>query len=386
MRDLRNGDFPHAVCSRNARGEGLCGASVTPPIMRSYMSTRIVDRATALPLRPPVRTPNAYPAAWTFVLLASDVALFIISSELGALIGFHHWDKPRLIQHLLVDQAIFVLVWVAVFYRLGLYRRSYALSKKDELYYTIAALILGTVPQLLFFTIYPGISPSRIALLFALIVVLSYFVAPFTAGLVGSTRAMLHGLREGGRFSRHSRVALIGDRERVMQAAESLGIADDANTLLVAVDDMDGSIVEAGLARDWDLERMEWFRQARAWGCNSIILTEIVPPQVMTHLLEVAARHQIQVAFAPPRIMRYAYSLSLHTNGRQALIVPHRLSGCTPRAQLFKRMMDVTLAAAALVVFAPVMLVAAIAVFLDSGRPVLFMQARVGAQGKVFDI
>lgn len=339
------------------------------------MSTRIVERAPALPQRPATRTLDAYPATWTAVLLVCDVILFVIASELGALIGFHHWDKARLVQHLLIEQSIFVFVWVLVFFRLGLYRRTFALSKKDEFYYTVAALSLGTIPQLVFFTIYPGISPSRIALSFALL---------FSIILVGSTRTFLHGIRESQRFQRHRRVAVVGEAERIMQAAGSLNL--DCETLLVAVDDMDGSIADVGLARDTDIERMDWFRQAHEWACDTIILTEIVPPSVMTHLLELAARSQIQVAFAPPRIMQYAYSLSLQTNGRQALIVPSRLSACTPRAQLFKRIMDIALGGIAIVLFAPVMLLAAVAVFLDSGRPILYRQARVGAQGRIFNM
>lgn len=324
-----------------------------------------------------MRTSGAYPAAWTFVLLASDVILFVVASELGALIGFHHWGKPRLVQHLLIDQAIFVVVWLVVFYRLGLYRRTYALSQKDEFYYTVAALSLGTIPQLVFFTIYPGISPSRIALSFGLL---------FSIMFVGSTRTLLHGMRESARFRRHRRIAVVGESGRVTQAAASLDLSEDCRTLLVTVDDMDAAIAQTRFERDTDVEQMDWFRQSRRWGCDTIILTEIVPPVMMTHLLGAAARYQIQVAFAPPRIMRYAYSLSLQTNGRQALIVPSPLSACTPRAQLFKRIMDVTLGCVALALFGPVMIVAALAVFIDSGRPILYVQPRVGLNGRVFNI
>lgn len=318
-----------------------------------------------------------YPASWTVVLLATDIVLFVVASELGALIGFHHWDKPRLVQHLVIEQAIFVAMWLLVFYRLGLYRRTYALSKKDEFYYTVAALCLGTIPQLIFFTIYPGISPSRIALSFALL---------FSIMFVGSTRTLLHGMRDDGRFRRHRRIAIVGDPERVTQAEASLEVAEDCRAILIAVDDLDGSIARSHIQCAEDIERMDWFLRAREWDCDTIILTEIVAPALMMHLIAAAGRYQIELAFAPPRIMRYAYTLSLHTSGRQALIVPAPLSACTPRAQLFKRMMDVTLASLAVLLFAPVMAAAAVAVLLDSGRPVLYRQARVGANGRMFDI
>jgi lipopolysaccharide/colanic/teichoic acid biosynthesis glycosyltransferase len=49
-----------------------------------------------------------------------------------------------------------------------------------------------------------------------------------------------------------------------------------------------------------------------------------------------------------------------------------------------KRGMDLLIAAAALLLLAPVLLATAVAVLLDSGRPVLFVQQRVGRGGRVF--
>ena len=49
-----------------------------------------------------------------------------------------------------------------------------------------------------------------------------------------------------------------------------------------------------------------------------------------------------------------------------------------------KRLIDVLLSLAALMVLSPVMLVAAIAILLDSGAPVLYRQIRVGRGGREF--
>ena len=51
-----------------------------------------------------------------------------------------------------------------------------------------------------------------------------------------------------------------------------------------------------------------------------------------------------------------------------------------------KRLLDVVLALAALTLLAPVLIVVAVAVALDSGRPVLFRQVRVGLGGREFDM
>lgn len=328
------------------------------------MSLQVVERPSIYGTTGGAKRPRAYPARWAIALLVGDVACFTLACALGAAIGFHHWESGVIVSRLLVADAFFVLIWIALFDRLGLYRRTYALSIKDELYYTIAALILGVVPQLVLFTLYPGISTSRLALLYAL---------GFSVVLVGGSRSSLHHLREQRRFGRKRRTSIVGTIERINAVVESMDL-EESETLLLAVDDVE----RAGAG--------EWFDRARRWGCDAIILTEVVTGQAVHELLEVTARDHISLAFAPPRITRSTYDFSLQTAGRQALIVPTRLPACTPRARAIKRAMDVVLASIALLIFAPVMLVAAVAVYLDSGRPIFYLQERVGRNGRTFSI
>lgn len=310
-------------------------------------------------------------------MVISDVTLFVVASCLGALIGFHHWNSPRIVGHLLIAEVLYVALWVIVFDRLGLYRRTYALSMKDELYYTVAALMLGTIPQLVLFTIYPEISTSRIALIFALL---------FSIVLVGSSRSMLHRIRNSEWVKGRRRISLVGTSANIDRVLESLELPDDAQTQLIVVDDIAEAIGRLDLSRDPKLQGIEWFNHARRWGCDALILTEMIPSHLLAHVLEVAASERIRLAFAPPTVIRYCYDLSLQTDGRQVLIVPARLRACSPRAQLVKRLMDVVFGSIALVLFSPVMLAAAIAIVLDSGRPILYSQERTGAGGKVFRI
>lgn len=339
------------------------------------MTARIIEQPAGLKKTTIRRVPNAYPRRWSIILMATDVMLFAVASGLGMLIGFHHWKSANILSHLLVADVLYVALWVLIFDRLGLYRRTFALSMKDELYYTVAALILGTIPQLVLFTIYPGISTSRIALLYALL---------FSILLVGSSRATFHRMRQSQWFKGSRRISIVGTAEHVEEVLESLELSDSSESQTIVVDDVAQTLGRVDLTRDADLSHIGWFDHARAWGCDSLILTEIVPPSVLCHILEAAAREHIRLAYAPPRITRYAYDLSLQTDGRQVLIVPARLRACTPRAQLLKRMTDVVLACLAIAIFAPVMVLAAIAVYIDSGSPILFKQERVGAGGRPF--
>jgi len=78
--------------------------------------------------------------------------------------------------------------------------------------------------------------------------------------------------------------------------------------------------------------------------------------------------------------------LSLQQDGQQALIVPSQLRACQPRARLLKRIIDVVLASLGLALLWPVMLIGALAVYIESGAPILYRQRRVGRNGVVFDL
>ncbi|HZY99332.1 MAG TPA: sugar transferase [Candidatus Baltobacteraceae bacterium] len=341
------------------------------------MSTRIVERTRQLATSPARCVSGAYPAPWVALLVVSDLALFVVASALGAAIGFHHWESQRIVGHLLVGTAVSLVLWVLVFDRLGLYRRTYALSMKDELYYTVAALLVGTVPQFVLFTLDPGISTSRVGLAFTLL---------FSVALVGTSRAVLHRVRQKQWLASPRRVAVVGTSENIDRVLQSLDLGESSWAMLIAVDDIEEAVAQIDLSRDPKLQRIDWFNRARTWGCDLLVFTEMIQPNVLAHVMEVAAREHMRLAFAPPKVVRQCYDLTLQTDGHQVLIVPARLRACTPRAQLLKRFMDVFFGCVALLLFAPVMLVAAIAVFLETGRPIFYTQERIGAGGRCFGI
>lgn len=345
--------------------------------MCTVMSTRIVERAQQVPTTAARRVSGSYPAHWVALLLATDVALFVVAWSLGALIGFHAWPTPRAFSNLLIISALSICLWIVVFDRLGLYRKTFALTMKDELYYTAAALFLGIIPQFVLFSVYPGISTSRIGLAFTLL---------FSVVFVGSSRSILHRARQQQWAASPRRIAIVGKVEHIDDVVQSLELAENSQTLLVAVDDIQEAVANIDLSRDPKLQRIEWFNRSRLWGCDVLMLTEMIPPNLLAHVMEVATREHMRLAFAPPNLVRQSYDMMLKTDGRQVLLVPARLRACLPRAQLLKRVMDICFGCLALVIFAPVMLVACVAVLLESGAPVLFKQERVGAGGKTFNI
>jgi hypothetical protein len=114
--------------------------------------------------------------------------MFLIAAAAAALIVLHgHYVPASPADSIVVSTMIYAAFWLIMFERLGLYRRSFALSMKDEIYAPSAALALGALPQFVLFTFVPSVSSSRSVLL------LSVAIASVT---VGVTRVTLHAMRE----------------------------------------------------------------------------------------------------------------------------------------------------------------------------------------------
>jgi exopolysaccharide biosynthesis polyprenyl glycosylphosphotransferase len=196
----------------------------------------------------------------------------------------------------------------------------------------------------------------------------------------------MHGVRNLRIFQRNERMAIIGTATRVREAVSSLDLDAVTSTVLLEVQDIDATLLQQNAGGGGMLENIEWFSRAIESRCDTLIFTEMVDPKFLPPILDVAARYHMRVAFAPPRIKRQAFSLSLETNGSQTLIVARQLNACTPTARLKKRLLDLGVGSFALILFGPIMLVCAAAVYLDSGLPVLYRQERVGMNGKRFQI
>lgn len=314
---------------------------------------------------------------WVAALLVLDLLMFTASSWAATEVVRRFWDPTIPTARIAITTTITIAVWLLLFFRLGLYRRSFALSVRDELYYTITALSLGVAPLLLGFTLIPSISSSRIVILFSLL---------FAMAGVSASRAALNVLREKIDRKNPKRIAIVGHPARIKIAAEALSFVDGSSMLTIEIDDIDATLAALNSTPGSELNDIPWLRTAHAWQCERLILTEMPQPNILPYLLEAAARMQIELAIAPPRIRTQAYSLTLQTDGQQVLIVPKRLQACEPSARLLKRIVDCIVASAALLFFSPVMLLAALAVFVESGRPMLYRQERVGRDGVVFNI
>jgi lipopolysaccharide/colanic/teichoic acid biosynthesis glycosyltransferase len=103
-----------------------------------------------------------------------------------------------------------------------------------------------------------------------------------------------------------------------------------------------------------------------------------VPPRPYTPRVIPDNWDQETIAWQQQRLIQREYTLSMRNGG------PTFESAQNPVYAQLKQMLDVTLALPALILLAPVMLVVALAIRLDSPGPAVFKQRRVGKGGKLF--
>jgi len=110
---------------------------------------------------------HSFSRAWVAALVASDVVLFLAATYLAGLFVRHFWLASLPIRHVAVPATLTAALSVLVFWQLGLYRRSFAMSVRDEFYHAVAALSLASAPVLVVFSMFPLVSTSRLVALFA---------------------------------------------------------------------------------------------------------------------------------------------------------------------------------------------------------------------------
>ncbi len=324
----------------------------------------------------PTRRPAVFSRRWAAILFASDLFCFSAAAALSIALILHNESFGTAAGTFFHTSFLCIVIWLFAFEHFGLYRSSSALTTKDELYYTLAALFVGMIPQIGLFPLVHGIQTSRWVLVLTLV---------FSTILVSISRAALHYARAREALRKPLRIAIVGTVGRIAQAIELLNLPEGTEILRLGVDSIERTLENFSPHNAPSLEDIAWFARARSWRCNRLILTEILPPHLLPNVMAAAAG-EFHVEFALPRVVSHAYSLTLRTEGQLALVVPAPLRACTFVARTVKRTFDIAIALLALVAFAPIMALTALAILLEDRGPVLYRQERVGRNGKTFEI
>ena len=158
---------------------------------------------------------HSFSRVWVAALVVMDVVLFLAATYLAGLFVKSFWLASVAMRHVAVPAVLTAVLTVLVFWQLGLYRRSFAMSVRDEFYHAAAALALASAPVLIVFSIFPMISTSRVVAIFALI---------FAIALVGVSRAIAHRVRDAVIMARPRRIHAGKRADRVQAVVQEMRV------------------------------------------------------------------------------------------------------------------------------------------------------------------
>jgi exopolysaccharide biosynthesis polyprenyl glycosylphosphotransferase len=119
-------------------------------------------------------------------------------------------------------------------------------------------------------------------------------------------------------------------------------------------------------------------------GIDRVILAaQAIDEQLIAHLVEICRREKIKFSVIPPVRGMFGTAVQL-SHVAELPVVEYNTWDISRSTMLLKRLIDVVVAATALIAVVPLLLVIALAIVIDSRGPVLFVQLRSGQDGKPF--
>jgi Undecaprenyl-phosphate glucose phosphotransferase len=333
------------------------------------------------PLAPPSeRRHAAFPCeSVPYVLSTADAAIIVLSSLIGGTL--YQWSIGNPTPSLLPHCAVGLLASFIHILRIsggGYYDFEYASKPRVEAVDIVVSWVTtGLLLAFFAFLLKIGVAYSRGAF------VIFFFLAP--VGLLGVRKISKLALARAvarGMIGRHD-IVLIGDQLElsVLEPRDLLAFfgAGDVNRFILSQD-------QDPLARQSnDIRVVNSVANFVREGNTREILLAL--PWTDSARIEFIREHirvlPVSVRLLPDMRVR---SLTDYSSSARQNIMSVEILGAplTPVEQGVKRLVDVILASTALVFFAPLMLLTAIAIKLDSRGPVIFRQFRKGFNGQQF--
>ena len=274
----------------------------------------------------------------------------------------------------LVQIALGALLWPAVFHALGLYT-PHLLSALEEVRRTMIAVGVGIV-LLILLTFWTEVYLSRswIAITFGIALVLELTTRMVVRRYVARLRAT---------DSLTMRTLVIGIGDQVKEPLEALGTPGSGFQPLGWIDANSPFIASASVSTTERVKRFRSvFRQYRP-DCVFMASTKIGRGQMLA-LMQAARQEGIVVRIYTHLSGVLASRLTAQPLGNEGVALSMKPAGLSASQRFIKRGIDIALATIGLIVSSPAVLVAAIAIRITSGSPVLFKQKRVTEGARTF--
>lgn len=315
---------------------------------------------------------------FTLALVISDTLAILASFTIAYIIRVQLDARPLLSSISAIDYIqIFLILtpfWLLTFVALDLYSPKIYQKRLSELGKLITGSFLGILLVIGFAFIFDvNVFPARLVTVYAAILV---FV------LLATGREMLRQLRTAAfRYGRGiQRVMVIGSGRVAKDIVTNLKDTEQSGYNIVAIC---GTGASTGHAKRFtNLENA--LASLKELDIDTIIQTELFEDEHRNRLVfETAQINHIGYSFIPSEVEFYSGSNSIDIlNGYPIISVSQ-----TPLigwGEVVKRLVDVTLAATALIISLPVWLVLGLIIKLTDGGPVIYKHRRIGKHGREF--
>ena len=171
----------------------------------------------------------------------------------------------------------------------------------------------------------------------------------------------------------------IAPRERAMIVGEGPLAAATRRKLELFPDIHVEVVGERAECHASDLRDPRWLA-----GLNRVILaSQAIDEQVIAELVSACREHRVKLSVVPPARGMFGTAVRL-SHIAELPLVEYNTWDVSRSTLLLKRAMDVALSLLALVLLAPVLVLIAVAIKLDSRGPIFFVQQRAGLHGRSF--
>jgi exopolysaccharide biosynthesis polyprenyl glycosylphosphotransferase len=282
--------------------------------------------------------------------------------------------------HYLPLMAAFLTVWALVGYFSSFYRDLELSNVLRQMVNIVSQLgiVLVTVYAVLYLLHSGDVSRSYVLLIGVVDFVLLIFGRTISYWGVLVMRDILH---------RYHYLLMVGCGQRAREMAALVEESRGMGLRLIGFVDPDFSTGASGTLAGYDVYPLD--------QVNSVLQNHVVDEVVfavdlqdlarleplMRHCADLGIRTRLQLEFLPP-----AYSRIYLENFRDMQLLSLSSAPDSELRLFFKRVFDVVLSSAALIVLAPVLLVIAAMIKITSRGPVLFQQTRCGLGGRRFTL
>lgn len=268
----------------------------------------------------------------------------------------------------LLASALIALVWIGIFALTGLYTLKRPRRKLEEAVKVILASTFGIMGVIIFIFFRGELFTSRF-------VVLAAWILTFVYVILGRqlVRIVQHFLLRKGITA--ERVVIVGGEDATTSA-----IVEEYSKF-----PQRGYVIVKRIHQWNDEAAAEVVELMKSRRVDEVFLTDTEASRATTlSIIEFTEDHHLTFRYAADTLATHTDLMTTTVAGIPVIEVKRtRLEGW---GRVYKRIFDIIASLILIILTSPIMLIAAIAVFLGSRGPIIFKNERVGLHGDTFDV